>query len=136
MSHYRHGTKIHAKGYPQVTAGPLRGKLVHRIVAAAMIGRDLTKDEEVHHCDTVRTNCHHSNLIVMGHKDHGWVSAKQAWFMRNKDAAEKVEWDRFMADETAKFQADVRDAQGGGVSWQSRRQDGTLETEWNSRTTV
>ncbi len=37
------------KRYPRCTAGPLRHKYIHRIVAAALLGRELTKDEEVHH---------------------------------------------------------------------------------------
>jgi HNH endonuclease len=119
-----------------MTAGPLRNQLVHRIVAAAMIGRDLKKDEEVHHRDTNRLNPHWSNLIVMGNKDHGWVSAKQAWFMRDRDAKEKAEWDQFMADKATEFQLEVAEARGEGKPWQATKKDGMLESEWESRTTA
>lgn len=136
MPRYRNGTTIHAKRYPRVKAGPLRDQLVHRVVAAALIGRDLTKDEEVHHRDHNRLNFHWSNLIVMSHRDHGWVSARQAWYMRDKDQRKKAEWDKFMADEATKFNVEVCEARGVGKPWQSTRPDGTLEKEWNSRTTL
>jgi hypothetical protein len=133
MPRYKSGTTIHAKRYPRVTAGPLRDQLVHRVVAAALIGRDLRKDEEVHHKDTNRLNFHFSNLTVMGNKDHGWVSAKQAWFMRHKDSKEKLEWDQFMSDEATRFQLEVADARRRGEPWQATKKDGMLEQEWNDR---
>jgi HNH endonuclease len=95
------------KKYPRVTAGPLRHKYIHRIVAAALIGRELTKDEEVHHRDQDRRNFNWDNLIVLGENDHGWVSAKQAWYMREQDILKKVEWDEFMEAEAARFQTEV-----------------------------
>lgn len=90
------GYSITKKGYPRITAGPLRGQYLHRVIAAAMLGRELTKDEEVDHKDRNKLNFHFSNLVIRGHSDHGWVSAKQSWFMRHKDAELRKEWDEFM----------------------------------------
>lgn len=90
------GFTITKKGYPRITAGPLRGKYLHRVIAAAMLGRELTKDEEVDHRNRNKLDFGHTNLVIRGHKEHGWVSAKQAWFMRRKDATLKREWDEFM----------------------------------------
>jgi hypothetical protein len=87
------------KGYPRMTAGPLRNQYIHRIVAAALLGRTLTRDEEVHHVNGDRRNCWFTNLWVIGEVDHGWVSAKQHWFMKNRDERLKKEWDQFMAEE-------------------------------------
>ena len=95
------------KRYPRVTAGPLRHKYVHRIVAAALLGRELTKDEEVHHRDNDRRNFNWDNLIVLGEKDHGWVSSKQAWYMREANVLEKRQWDEFMEEESKRFQNEV-----------------------------
>ena len=134
MPRYRNGTTIHAKRYPRVKAGPLRDQLVHRVVAAALIGRDLRKDEEVHHRDTNRLNFHFSNLIVMGNKDHGWVSAKQAWYMRERDRKEKAEWDAFMAEQATEFTNEVAIARGEGEAWQATTKDGMLQRKWESRT--
>lgn len=117
------------KGYPRVTAGPLRHQYIHRIVAAALIGRELKCDEEVHHRDGDRLNFHYSNLIVLGNKDHGWVSAKQAYFMREiKEPADKREWDDFMEQEHKKFSAEVRRAKTDGIPW--RAQDGQVKRRW------
>lgn len=104
---FKGGVSISQKGYLVFKAGPLRHKYVHRIVAEAFLGRALTKDEEVHHRDGNRRNPHWENLIVYGSKDHGWVSSKQAWFMRNQEVKEKAEWDSFMAEEAAQYQQDV-----------------------------
>lgn len=127
------GVSTHHKGYLRIKAGPQRDQLVHRLIAAALIGRDLDKSEECHHLDANRKNCHFSNLMVMGSKDHGWVSAKQAWYMREKDKREKQEWDDWMREKDAEFIAEVSAARASGEPWQSTRVDGTLESEWNDR---
>ena len=54
------------------------------------------KDEEVHHRNSDRKDFHFLNLFIVGQKDHGWVSAKQAFFMKLLDARAKSEWDEFM----------------------------------------
>lgn len=131
---FKHGVTIHAKGYPRCTAGPMRDVLIHREVASAMIGRDLTKDEQVHHRDTDRLNFHWRNLFVMGERDHSWVSNKQAWFMQERDRREKVEWDKFMAEKAIEFDVEVVEARKLGEPWQPTRRDGELEKEWENRT--
>lgn len=108
MARFKGGISLSQKGYLVFKSGPLRDKYVHRVVAEAFLGRVLTKDEEVHHSDGNRKNPHWQNLIVYGEKDHGWVSSKQAWFMRDRDAKEKTEWDSFMAEEAAQYQAAVK----------------------------
>lgn len=129
---WQHGTTCKTtKKYPRVTAGPLRHQYVHRVVAAAMLGRPLTKDEEVHHADGDRRNFWFTNLIVMGGKDHGWVSAKQAWFMRNRDAKQKQEWDSFMEEEAAQFQNDVALAKSFDKPW-APLPDGELQQRWET----
>ena len=127
----KNGTTVKTtKRYPRVTAGPLRHQYVHRVVAAALIGRDLKKDEEVDHRDRDRLNFHFSNLIVRGSKDHGWVSAKQAWFMRRKDEREKKEWDAFMEEEHQRFQSQVLAAKSGGEKW--LEEDGKIGERYES----
>lgn len=122
------------KRYPRVTAGPLRNQYVHRIVAAALLGRGLTKDEEVHHKDGDRRNFWFTNLFVLGERDHGWVSSKQAWFMNNRDENLKKEWDEFMAEEAERFTASaLHDKHSGKVH---EAQDGQLEERWNNRKTL
>lgn len=116
------------KRYPRVTAGPLRHKYVHRIVAAALIGRELTKDEEVHHKDADRRNFNWDNLLVLGGKDHGWVSAKQAWYMREQDVLKKVDWDEFMASEARRFEAEVKLAKSEGRSYNV--EDGAMRARY------
>jgi hypothetical protein len=68
-----------------------------------MLGRELDKSEQVHHKDFDKRNFHWTNLLVCGEKDHGWVSARQAWYMAERDRKLKKEWDEFM-DEQAKEQ--------------------------------
>lgn len=132
MPKFNRGVHVHHKGYLRISAGPMRDELVHRVVAAALIGRDLKKDEEAHHLDGCRTNCRFSNLMVMGARDHGWVSARQAWFMRDKDRKEKLEWDDFMSEKAEEFQDEVTAARADGVPWRSARPDGGLQKEWDS----
>ena len=116
------------KGYIRITAGPLRNQYLHRIVAAAMIGRPLTKDEEVDHRDRNKLNPWFTNLIIRGEKDHGWVSAKQAHFMRHKDAKEKAEFEAFLAEQDRKQAEEIAAARCEGKPWYGK--DGQLAKAW------
>ena len=91
---------IDDKGYPRIGAGPLRGCRLHRIVAAAKLGRPLTKDEDVHHKDGDKLNFAPDNLEVLGHKEHGCVSAKQHHYLKEGDVQLKSEWDEFLESES------------------------------------
>src|SRR6185437_15159882 len=51
--------------YLRISAGPLRGKYVHTLVAEAKIGRKLTRDETVEHQDGDGLNPSPDNLIVV-----------------------------------------------------------------------
>ena len=51
--------------YLRISAGPLRGKYVHELVAEAMLGRPLAEDEEVDHLDENGLNPDWRNLEVV-----------------------------------------------------------------------
>jgi hypothetical protein len=63
----------------------MRGMYVHRYEAAKMLGRALKPDEEIHHGRKGKANFDHDNLTVMGQREHSWVSARQAFWMRVLD---------------------------------------------------
>lgn len=130
---YNTGVSTHAKGYPRCRSGPMRDVLIHRAVAAALIGRDLDKSEEVHHFDGDRRNFHWANLLVLGHIDHGWVSSRQAWYMREQDRKEKLAWDEFMGDKAGEFSAEIAEAKANGMPWRGNRVDGGMAAEWTER---
>lgn len=92
---------IDDKGYPRISAGPLRGQRLHRIIAAAKLGRPLEPEEDVHHIDGDKLNFAPENLRVMGHKEHGCVSAKQHHYLKTIDVRLKDEWDAYFAADTA-----------------------------------
>lgn len=119
------------KKYPRMTAGPLRNQYVHRIVAAALLGRALTKDEEIHHKDGDRKNPWFTNLMVLGSVDHGWVSAKQAYYMRVLDVHAKAEWDAFMAEEAERFTQEALASKASGKPHET--QDGQLQRRWDEK---
>ena len=119
------------KRYPRVTAGTLRHKYIHRIVAAALLGRELERSEEVHHKDHDRRNFNWDNLMVLGAVDHGWVSAKQAWYMRELDVKLKQEWDEFMVAEEKRFDGQIQEAKKNGKPWEA--EDGKIEERWENR---
>lgn len=82
---WRGGIHDNGIGYPRVSAGPLRGKYVHRIVAEAMIGRPLREDEDVHHIDGDTMNFHPSNLKVMPATEHRPLSPGRPWPKRQAE---------------------------------------------------
>lgn len=132
MTTFRNGTTVKTtKKYPRVTAGPLRHKYVHRVVAAAMVGRELERDEEVHHKDGNKKNFWFTNLMILGSKDHGWVSAKQSWYWKQRDHRLKQDWDQFMQEQAASQAKEIGKAKEEGKPWQSR--DGVVEQAWNDK---
>lgn len=62
------------------------------------MGRKLEKWEDVDHIDRDKLNCHASNLRVLDHRTHGWVSSAQAQFMRRKEKKDKAEWEAEFGD--------------------------------------
>lgn len=120
------------KGYPRVTAGRLRHQYVHRVVAAAMVGRELTKDEEVNHKDQDRTNFWFTNLFILGSADHGWVSTRQAHFMRHWDAKEKIQWDEFMSEQERLQNIEIAKARNDRTPW-TGKPDGSLRQAWEEK---
>lgn len=87
---------LNEKGYPRFSSGKYRGQYVHRVVKARKLRRKLAKDEDVHHRDGDKLNFKDSNLQVLSHKEHGWVSAKQHWYMKRKEERDRREWDSYM----------------------------------------
>lgn len=86
---------VDSKGYLVIKAGPDRDVRVHTLVAEAMLGRKLKPDEEVHHKDENKLNCRWTNLEVLGKKEHGAVSARQRWYLKEHDIQLKNEWDEY-----------------------------------------
>lgn len=74
---------ITLKGYPRFSSGPNRGRYVHRHLAAECLGRSLERSEDVHHNDYDKLNFAPHNLVVLDHKEHGFISALQSWYIRH-----------------------------------------------------
>ena len=88
MAKFAGGTSVDTKKYLKITAGPLRGKRVHILVAEAMLGQKLTADMDVHHRNLNKLDPRPENLLILGSAEHGFVSARQHWFLKNKDMKE------------------------------------------------
>lgn len=93
LSHDGYGYHVTRKGYARFnTSGPRKGEYVHRYEAAKMLGRALKPDEEVHHGRGGKLDWSHKNLTVMGTREHSWISARQAFWMRVLDVKAEKEF--------------------------------------------
>lgn len=91
MPAFKDGTVLLAAGnYPRMSCGPMRFTLVHVLVAEAMLGRKLRKDEHVHHIDGDTTNPAWTNLLVIGEDIHNAVSTRQYYYLKQKDKREEA----------------------------------------------
>ena len=90
------GVRVDGKGYLVIKSGPHRDKRVHIMVAEAMLGRELKPDEDVHHKDGNKLNCHWTNLEVLGKDVHGAVSNRQRWFLKNREEHERKQWEEWI----------------------------------------
>jgi hypothetical protein len=97
-----------------------------------MLGRELKKDEQVHHRNQDKLDPRFVNLFVLGERDHTWVTAKQAWYMKNiKEPADREEWDAFMAARAADQAREIAAAKATGVPWECV--DGQVQEKWENR---
>lgn len=94
------GSYVDEKGYPRISAGPYRGVRVHTLVAEAMLGRKLLRSEDVHHKDENKLNPHWTNLEVIDHRAHGFVSSKQAHVKKMHEERNKQEWEEAFGPES------------------------------------
>jgi hypothetical protein len=94
-------TTVTAKGYVRITAGPQRGQYLHRLIAAAKLGRPLTKDEDAHHVGGNKLDFSPEKLQVLGHREHGCVSALQHWYVKEHDIKMEAEWNEHFEQESA-----------------------------------
>lgn len=64
------GVSLKPNGYLEYTTGPNKGRSVHVVTMEERIGRNLRKDECVHHIDEVKTNNDQNNLALMTRSGH------------------------------------------------------------------
>lgn len=77
---WKGGVRVNVDGYLQISAGPLTGVYVHRLVLEAKLGRKLADDEEAHHINGDRLDCRPENLEarpVEGHR--AFLNGRPAW---------------------------------------------------------
>ncbi len=55
------------------------GKVLYRTLAEMKLGRELTKDEEVHHIDGNHSNNNLDNLMVLSRAEHMSIHAASKW---------------------------------------------------------
>lgn len=123
------GTWMTEKGYPRISGGPMRGKYVHIMVAEGMLGRELRKDEVVHHINGDTSNPRWTNLLVIGKETHDAVSRRQYWYLKQKFAREDAAWRAYfdVTGETPKEAWDAQSLKATGIE-QSMPSGETEET--------
>ena len=101
------GAFIDSKGYLCISAGPQRMIRVHRLLGAFKKGRPLTKDEDVHHANGQKLDFAYDNIVVLGHREHGCVSAKQHHYLKEHDIRLKSEWEEWFEQESKNVEQEI-----------------------------
>jgi hypothetical protein len=88
--------RVDEKGYLRIWSGFFRRQRLHRLVASAVLGRELRKDEDVHHKNEIKLDCDPDNLEVKGKAEHGWESARQHfWVGKIMEEREREQWEDY-----------------------------------------
>jgi hypothetical protein len=91
MAAFKNGTTHHSNGrYPRMSIGPHRYRYVHILVAEGMLGRELQKNETIHHIDGDESNPKWTNLLVVDVTLHNAVSRRQYWYLKKKYSKEEA----------------------------------------------
>jgi hypothetical protein len=85
MPKFKNGVTVNGQGYLVISAGPHRGKPVHKIVAEAMLGRELLPSEDVHHKDENKLNPDWRNLDILPHGEHTAEGNRLRRLLKRKD---------------------------------------------------
>jgi len=96
MAKFAGGVSVDKKGYLVIKAGKHRDRRVHIMIAEAMLGRELTADEDVDHRNADKLDCDWRNLKVISKAEHGAVSNRQRWFLENRAEQERAEWEAWI----------------------------------------
>ena len=101
MGKFNGGTRVDAKGYLVIKAGPHRDVRVATLVLEAKLGRKLRPDEDCHHKDGDKLNLGEcgSNLEALGKAEHGAVSNKQRMFLKLREEHERKQWEDHLGEE-------------------------------------
>lgn len=81
----KRGTHQHEKGYIRVSAGPFRGKYLHRLVWEWVNGKPIPSGYDVHHKDGDPSNFHPGNLALVKHRAH-WRETMKAGRLRRGES--------------------------------------------------
>jgi hypothetical protein len=96
MPKFSGGVSIDDRSYLVIKAGPCRDIRVHQLVAEAKLGRKLLPDEHIHHRNLCTLDPSPDNLLVLGKSEHGYVSNRQAWFLKNRERRELKWWQEWI----------------------------------------
>ena len=105
------GAYVDEQGYVRISCGPCRGQRLHRVRAAAMLGRELSSKVDVHHRNGNRLDFSDANLQVMSHGEHSSLTYYERQRMQQEDDFLRKQWeDVYGAD----FDAEYATCGGGG----------------------
>jgi hypothetical protein len=87
---WKAGVRVNSDGYLQITAGPLRGEYVHKLVLKAKLGRDILPGYEAHHKNGDTLDARPENLeerAIDGDNGHRpFLNGRPWWAGRSRPA--------------------------------------------------
>ena len=109
---------LSTKGYPRYHTGVYRGQYVHRVAYTKHLERQhkqgrsrqkaIPKDVDINHRNNNKLDFRIRNLQPLDHRQHGFVSARQSWYVRNiVEPRKKKEWDTYFGDNYEDVSFDV-----------------------------